>query len=180
MNIYLNYKGLEMENKFFTADQHFFHKNIITYCKRPYRDIKQMNNDIIKKHNEVVPADGIVFHLGDFAMLGKDKIMKIVPILEKMNGQHHLILGNHDDNHSFTYVNMGFASVHTSLYIDEFLLIHDPAMAVAVEDDQKVLCGHLHELTTFVNPNILNVGVDIWEYKPVSIEQVRNAFESGV
>lgn len=169
-----------MSNIFITSDEHYHHHNVIKYCNRPYKDVKQMNNDLIKKHNEVVPENGIVYHLGDFAMLRKDQISKIEPILKILNGQHHLILGNHDNNHSFTYVNMGFSSVHTALFIDEFLLIHDPAMAVAVDDNQEVLCGHLHELTKFVNPNILNVGVDIWNYKPVSIQQIRNAFETGV
>lgn len=168
-----------MNKKYFTADQHFFHYKAIEYCNRPYKDVKQMNNDLTKKHNEVVPEDGIVYHLGDFAMLRKDQIMKIVPVMEKMNGQHHLILGNHDEGKPFTYLSMGFASVHTSLFVDEFLLVHDPAMAVAIHDGQRVLCGHLHELTKFVNPDILNVGVDIWDYKPISIEQARNAFEMG-
>lgn len=166
-----------MAKKYFTADQHFYHKNVIAYCGRPYKDINQMNDALIKNHNEVVPEDGIVYHLGDFAFLRKDQITKLSGILEKMNGQHHLILGNHDDGKPFTYVNMGFASVHTALFVDEFLLVHDPAMAVAVAEDQKVLCGHLHELTKFVNPNILNVGVDIWDYKPITIEQIRHEFE---
>lgn len=166
--------------RYFTADQHFYHRNVIEYCKRPYANINQMHSDIIKKHNEVVPKDGIVFHLGDFAFLRKDQISKIPGILEKMNGQHHLILGNHDEGKPFTYLNMGFTSVHTSLVIEEFILMHDPAMAVAIDDDYKVLCGHLHELTKFVNPNILNVGVDIWNYKPIPIEQARAAFKVGV
>lgn len=139
-----------------------------------------MHNDIIKKHNEVVPKDGVVYHLGDFAFVRKDQLSKITGILDQMNGQHHLILGNHDEGKPFTYVNMGFASVHTALYVEEFLLMHDPAMAVAVDDKQKVLCGHLHELTTFVNPHILNVGVDVWEFKPISIDHVRSLFKSGV
>lgn len=166
-------------NYFFTADQHFFHYKAIEYCNRPYRDIKQMENEFIKKHNEVVPNNGVVYHLGDIAMLRKDQIMKIVPVLEKMNGQHHLVLGNHDEGKPFTYLKIGFLSVHTSLVIEEFVLVHDPAMAISIDKNQKVLCGHVHELTKFVNPNILNVGVDIWNYYPVSVEQVRNAFEIG-
>ena len=116
-----------------------------------------------------------VYHLGDFAFIRKDKMMKIEPILHQLNGTHHLVLGNHDEGKPFTYVRFGFASVHTALYVDDFLLVHDPAMAVAVNMFQKVLCGHLHGLTKFVRQNVLNVGVDVWDYKPVSIEEVRIA-----
>ena len=169
-----------MGNIFFTADEHFFHKAVIGYCDRPYKDANQMKDALIENHNSVVEKDDTVYHLGDFAFVRKDQLMKLEPILNQLNGIHHLILGNHDEGKPFSYVRFGFASVHTALYVNEFLLIHDPAMAVAVGDDQKVLCGHLHELTKFVNPNILNVGVDIWGYKPISIEQARSAYEMGV
>ncbi|MFW6046363.1 MAG: metallophosphoesterase [Candidatus Woesearchaeota archaeon] len=162
---------------YFTSDQHFYHKNVIRYCQRPYSDITQMQNDIIKKHNEVVSKKDTVYHLGDFAFLRKDQITKISGLLEKMNGEHHLILGNHDEGKPFTYLNMGFISIHTSLFVDEFLLVHDPAMAVVAEDGQKVLCGHLHELVKWVNSKILNVGVDVWGFKPLSIDYIRKIWE---
>jgi len=161
---------------YFTADQHFFHGKVIEYCNRPWKDVNQMNNELIKLHNSIVSPKDTVYHLGDFAMLRKDQISKIGPILNKLNGTHHLILGNHDEGKPFTYVNMGFASVHTALYVEEFLCIHDPAMAVAVNDNQKVLCGHIHQLCKWITPNILNVGVDIWEYVPISIDYIRELF----
>ncbi|MFW6002464.1 MAG: hypothetical protein ACOCQD_03910 [archaeon] len=164
--------------KFFTSDEHYHHKNVIRYCNRPYKNINEMNKALIENHNNIVSKDDIVYHLGDFSMISRSQGQKLESIINNLNGMNILILGNHDDLLPFTYVNMGFASVHTALYVEEFLLIHDPAMAVAVDDDQKVLCGHLHELTKFVNPCILNVGVDIWDYKPVSIDTVRRVFDN--
>ena len=161
---------------FFTADEHYFHNNVIRYCNRPFRDINQMHKIMIEGHNKLISNNNIVFHLGDFAFLRPDQISKTSNILSQLNGQHHLILGNHDEGKPFTYLNMGFASVHTSLYVEEFLLVHDPAMAVAVNGDQKVLCGHLHGLTDFVTPNILNVGVDLNHYVPYTIDQVREKY----
>lgn len=169
-----------MSRIYITSDQHFFHKNMIkyNYCNRPYKNINEMHKALIENHNRAVSKNDVVYHLGDFAFARKDQIMKIEKIVAQLNGTHHLILGNHDEGSPFTYVNMGFASVHTTLHVEEFLLMHDPAMAVAVDSNQKVLCGHLHELTKFVNPYILNVGVDIWDYKPVSIDTVRKEFDN--
>lgn len=159
-----------------TADQHYFHRNVIKYCNRPYKDENEMNKGLMKNHNSIVSKDDTVYHLGDVAMLGKERIMKLEKVIKGLNGIHHLILGNHDENHAFTYLKVGFATVHTALWVEEFILLHDPAHAVAVDRNQKILCGHIHDLAKFPAPNILNVGVDIWNYKPISIEEVRREF----
>ena len=54
----------------FTSDTHFGHKNIIEYCKRPFSSVEQMNEMLIKKWNNKVKVDDIVFHLGDFSFRG--------------------------------------------------------------------------------------------------------------
>ena len=45
---------------FLTADTHFFHKNIVDYCDRPFRtldghpDVKAMNEALIEQWNATV------------------------------------------------------------------------------------------------------------------------------
>lgn len=51
-----------------------------------------MNEKLIENWNNVVPKDGIVFHLGDFAF-GGSQLWK--EVLSKLNGHIYLILGNH-------------------------------------------------------------------------------------
>ena len=51
----------------FTSDTHFFHNNIIDYCKRPFVNAEEMNEYIIKQWNSVVKPQDEVYHLGDFA-----------------------------------------------------------------------------------------------------------------
>ena len=61
---------------FFTSDTHFCHANVVEYSERPFRDVDEMNETLIHNWNEVVPKDGIVFHLGDFCFARQNSGMK--------------------------------------------------------------------------------------------------------
>ena len=79
---------------FVTADNHFFHKNIIKYCHRPFNSVREMNEYMIKKWNKKVSKDDLVFHLGDFALTRNQK--QLEGIRRRLNGTIILIPGNHD------------------------------------------------------------------------------------
>ena len=84
-----------MINHWFTSDVHFFfHKNIIKYANRPFEDVKSMNEAIIRNWNNVVKNGDNIYSLGDFAF---GKIGYVKDILSRLNGNIHLINGNHDD-----------------------------------------------------------------------------------
>ena len=53
-------------NYFFTSDLHLGHKNIIKYCNRPFSSLEEMNRIIIRRWNERVKVEDIVFVIGDF------------------------------------------------------------------------------------------------------------------
>lgn len=78
---------------FFTADTHFCHRNIISFCSRPFKDVEEMNETIIANWNRTVGPDDTVFHLGDFCLGGSDEWNRI---LDRLNGRIYLIMGNHD------------------------------------------------------------------------------------
>ena len=48
--------------KYFIADTHFFHESIIEFSQRPFKDIDDMNNQLIKNWNDTVTStdDGVV------------------------------------------------------------------------------------------------------------------------
>lgn len=79
---------------FFTADTHFFHRNILKYCDRSYRDMYAMNQDIVSRWNAKVAKGDRVYHLGDVSFGGLAETFRV---LAELNGEICLIIGNHDD-----------------------------------------------------------------------------------
>ena len=112
--------------RFFTSDLHFFHKNIIEYCDRPYKDIPQMQEAMVKIWNAVVPPDGVVYVLGDFGFIGVEEGSKM---LSRLNGIKYLIHGNHDYSVG-KMEHMGFAFVAEKAIVElegrKYLLSHFP------------------------------------------------------
>jgi calcineurin-like phosphoesterase family protein len=81
--------------KFFTADTHFSHANVIGFSDRPFRTVGVMDEQLIRRWNAVVGPNDIVYHLGDFA-LGLGDESRVTWIFHRLHGRKRLILGNHD------------------------------------------------------------------------------------
>ena len=136
-----------------------------------------MENTIITRYREVVKPGDTVYFLGDLTIRGPQYKANLEYTVEQLPGRKILILGNHDKHNPFTYVEAGFESVHTSLDIGEFILVHDPAIATGL-NDRKWLCGHVHTVFKMAKKHtVLNVGVDQWEFYPVSEIEVKRMFE---
>ena len=172
-----------MSNVFMISDQHFYHHNILLFREhevhqRPFRTTDEMHRFIKTRHNEVVGKDDVVYHLGDFAYgPGAKSWQQVGAVLSTLNGQHHLIMGNHDHIDPFKYVEAGFASVHTCLVLGDYLLIHDPAVA-GVFKQQKVIHGHTHGLGRHLAPNTYCVCPEVNDYRPVSLDTIEEYFRS--
>ena len=170
---------------YFVGDEHYDHyttaeRNIIKYAERPFTSINEMNKAIIRNFNSVVRSNDVTFHLGDFSLKGIGYKPWFEKMLEQLNGEHHLVLGNHDRMGAWDYVQVGFTTVHTALIFEEFVLVHDPVASIT-RPDRIFLCGHVHQLyKTLPGKNIINVGIDVWDYKPVSIEDIRIWVETWI
>ena len=136
-----------------------------------------MNSTIIANFNSKVKKEDTTYHLGDFTLRGSENWPMVKGWVNKLNGKHVLILGNHDKLNPFTYEKCGFHSVHTYLTLnyvqsDNLILhlVHDPAKC-NVDLKRKWLCGHIHNIFK-KQGNIINVGVDVWNFFPVSLEEI--------
>jgi calcineurin-like phosphoesterase family protein len=78
---------------FFTGDEHYWHKNIITYCNRPFSSVEEMNERMIYNSNSAVKEGDIVIHAGDFALCSEEEAGKII---KRLNGRHVFLNGDHD------------------------------------------------------------------------------------
>ena len=154
---------------FFSADWHIDHSNIIEYCHRPFKNIQKQANALIRNYNELVSETDICYFIGDFMMDKNEDRLKAY--LDRMNGTKILILGNHDKMNPFAYVDAGFRHVHTALDVEEFVLAHDPSASIVVRP-KTLLCGHVHDLFK-QQKNIINVGIDVWDYRPASIDEIK-------
>ncbi|MGH3849510.1 MAG: hypothetical protein ACRDRT_07400 [Pseudonocardiaceae bacterium] len=180
--------------RYFTADLHLGHTNIIKYCGRPFRDADDMAVALIERWNETVGDDDEVVVLGDFAM---GKIVNILPLVGLMNGRKVLLAGNHDNCWSghrkgveaatTRYLEAGFAeiwqgAVRLDLGEREVFACHFPYRGDTHENDRYVahrppdrgawlLHGHVHELWK-KQDRMINVGVDVWDFRPVAEDRL--------
>ncbi len=92
----------------FTSDHHFFHNNIIKLCDRPFKNLDEMHEALIRNWNAKVKHNEIVYLLGDFLFGGMSRLRRIAP---RLNGKIILVKGNHDKNPACNYIECGFHDV---------------------------------------------------------------------
>ena len=167
-------------NYWFTADCHFGHKNIIEYCNRPFSSLDEMNETLIRKWNERVKEDDLVFHIGDFCFKnsqerGEGINVKAGTWEEQLNGKKIFIRGNHDKNNSTKTIIENLVITHDNKIVN---LIHDPEKTKTMFYEINFV-GHVHNLwqcervrSDYKIIDCINVGVDVWNFMPVSFQEI--------
>lgn len=89
------------QRKLYISDLHLFHKSVTKAGKdfdnRPYQNIEEMNEDILQKWNSAVTNADHVYILGDLIWrFNENNKEAAMTLLKNLNGNLHLILGNHD------------------------------------------------------------------------------------
>jgi calcineurin-like phosphoesterase family protein len=79
---------------YYISDLHFGHQNIMTFDKRPFDSIEESDKAIIENWNRVVDIDDDVYILGDISWYNSTKTIEL---MNQLNGNLHLIRGNHDN-----------------------------------------------------------------------------------
>lgn len=81
--------------KLYTADLHLGHHGILRHCSATRPDtVEQMDAAIVRRINDRVGKDDILYTIGDFALSGDTEYVR--HLFHEIRGRKVLILGNHD------------------------------------------------------------------------------------
>lgn len=168
------------EDVFFTSDPHFFHKSMVDMKRRPFTSVDEMNEVLVANWNSVVGKNSIIYVLGDVSFGSPEETHRL---LERLNGNKRLILGNHDGSkmvdkvyrHHFMTIcdrmRVKFLDIKEEVVLDHFpLLTWDKAHYGAWH-----LHGHSHGSMRYpFEGKILDVGVDVHNFTPINVVKVFN------
>ena len=165
---------------FLIGDCHFGHRNIIKYCNRPFDNVEEMTEGLIKNWNSVVGKNDIVYVVGDFALCGKQKIIEIG---KRLNGRKRLILGNHDSASIATYREAGFEFVYNhSIVLDDFFIVsHVPLVGISENAPFANIFAHVHDDPTYKDFSCRSfcVSAERINYTPVWFEVVKETIKAA-
>jgi calcineurin-like phosphoesterase family protein len=156
---------------FFTSDWHL-NDSRIEILDRPFQSVEGMNEHIIAQHNRLVAPDDTVYVLGDVIKASSDEDLSI---LKRFNGHLVLIRGNQDVLSGQAYARYFDRIVDEGdgMELDvrdvRCWLTHYPTRSRS--DVDLNLVGHIHGGWK-VQKGMLNVGVDVHHFRPVSEDQV--------
>lgn len=145
---------------YFTSDLHFGHDRPFLYEPRGFSFIQEHDETIIANWNSVVGPDDTVFVLGDLMLNDNEHGMEC---LGRLNGNLHIIRGNHDsDTRWMLYSMLPNATLHNWAGMLKykkytFYLSHYPTITGNYDLEKPLkakvinLCGHSHTKNPFVD-----------------------------
>ncbi len=166
---------------YYVSDLHFNHQKIIESCNRPFKNVDDMNKILINNWNSRIKNSDVVYYLGDFAIVKNNKqAEEAIELVKKLNGKITLIHGNHD---SRLTKNEEFRKLFNEIAIYKkvndngryVILMHYP-----LESWERSyygsyhVHGHTHNYKINNIKNRFNAGVDVNEFKPVTLDELIN------
>lgn len=178
---------------YYISDTHFGHKNIIKHdanngCKK-FSSIEEHDNLLVKNWNSIVTPQDNIYILGDFSWLSARKTEELI---KELNGAKFLIKGNHDHWCKDSACKKLFQGIYDYKMIMDgdktVIMSHYPILFYQNQHRNAIhLYGHVHNTreeklfqdackhiadTTDIPMNCHNVGCMLWDYKPVTLQQI--------
>ena len=184
--------------KFYTSDLHFDHANMLKFEpeSRPFNNVDEMNEALIQYWNAKVKPGDEVYILGDFCFDTKGN--RANNFLRRLNGQKYLVKGNHDaflkgkefDKSLFVWIK-DYAEVKDTVKGEDVsvCLFHYPiAVWNRKHHGSYHLFGHIHSnksdgshhpLEFNLGDHAFNVGVDVRDLEPKTLEELIKSKQRG-
>lgn len=180
---------------FIISDTHYFHTKIIEYENRPFFDYYLykyilydkthiMNEYMIKENNKFISDNDILLHLGDFSFGG---YQLIDPLMERINGQKYIVMGNHDRKRTVTWFKKrGFLKAFKKpVFLHNYILSHEPIFPERIKGTKlRNLHGHIHNKVHYdkflnesgLSERYVNFSAEFLNYKPFEVknEKMKN------
>jgi calcineurin-like phosphoesterase family protein len=173
-----------MTKTFLIADTHFSHTGVTKFLRpdgtklRPWDDVVEMDEALIRNWNNVVSPDDKVYLLGDIA-IGRSGIRH----LHRCNGRKVLIRGNHDIFKLKDYTDI-FYDIRGCHVLDGLILSHIPIHPASMKRFGCNIHGHLHYgrvllnekhglIPSNIDPKYYCVSVEMINFTPIDFEQVK-------
>ena len=159
---------------YFSSDQHFGHATARRFYRRPFGTVAEMDQQMIERWNAVVQPGNSdeVWLLGDFAV--RQSSERVAFLLNTLNGRKHLIIGNNDDAVVSGCGGWQSAQPYAEITLGatRLVLCHYPFRSWRNKAKGAInLHGHSHGKSKSL-PRQFDVGVDVWDFRPVSLEQL--------
>lgn len=176
---------------FFYSDTHYSHKKIIQYCNRPWNEgrnaarelvvtdenVVQMNAELVKRYNEVVGTNDVVYFLGDVAFGKKENVKEFI---SQLNGKKLLVKGNHDHHKNDVYLEAGFSWVYDRpIVIKDFMILsHAPLQFLNSNCPFYNVFGHVHDSEMYKTWTRCGccACVERHDYRPVSFDEIMKKY----
>jgi calcineurin-like phosphoesterase family protein len=153
-----------MSDIWFTSDTHFNHKKVQQFCPdtRPQVSLEEHDELMIYNWNQWVQRGDRIYHLGDFSF---GSVEYTESVLKRLNGEIHLIYGNHDEVLRTSKFGKYFSSRqdYKEIRIDgqKVVMFHFPIHEWhQCHRGAFHLFGHVHATYGSVRGRSLNVGID--------------------
>ncbi len=189
---------------FVTADTHFGHTNIIKYTNRPFTTVEEMDAALIANWNATVGNNDVVYHLGDVALRNFDAFVAYMGALQGqiyiVPGSHdnNWLEGWQKQmgmRKQAVYSASGLqvllrpplVTLRPNIYAGSMAGIPDPPPAIVLCHYAMLsweishygswqLYGHHHGALNTESRYSIDVGVDVWGYKPVTLAEIGAVF----
>ena len=169
--------------RFFTADFHLGSERVLQTSSRPFSTVEEMDNALIDACNSICSEEDVLYHIGDLFCFGSDgdftgSQIRWPEVKKRFVPDILPLSGNHDENN-------GVKTIASSLRLTlgrrfKCVLCHypsyDPRSSESLIPGDINICGHVHSFWPhkrfFIDKTRkilnINVGVDVWDYKPIS------------
>jgi calcineurin-like phosphoesterase family protein len=157
---------------YFTSDTHFGDSRVLRIDRRPFANMTEHDEALIRAWNETVSEGDEVWHLGD--VMSRRPTSGAEALLKRLHGRKHLIVGNNDAPAVAAATGWETVQHYAEIRVEDQLLVlcHYAFRTWNQMGKRSInLHGHSHGRLKPM-PRQFDVGVDARELRPIALAEL--------